>query len=214
MSMTEAEAKKLTEQIRDNINQSARLIQKAHEGRVWVALDIPSFAEWLKKAVGISRARGYQLLDIAKFEDQLREKIDLPEHFILTDRQTRLIKKEGIDRVVEAAHEMTVEDEAVIERRGTSREEANYQSLVEAINEIEDRANETPEPEIGPVEPVEPNVQAKSYFTQFLYQIDDLPGMDLVEPTDFAQIIKDLEASAENIDKLVNDYLGVEQGSE
>ena len=212
MRLTEAQARKLTEQIRDNLNQSARLIQKAHAGKVWEAMGISSFAEWLKKSVGISRARGYQLLDIAKFEDLLRDAIDLPEHFILTDRQTRIIKKSGIDRVVARAKEITEDDSKIIAMSGESAEVSNYQSLVEAINEIDVIEDENIDDTWKPVEPVEPNIAAKSYFTQFLYQLDDLPGMDEVEPTDYAQIIEDLEESVANIDRLVNEYLGVNQG--
>lgn len=202
-----AEAKKLTAQIRDNINQSAKLIQKAHEGKIWLALEMTSFAEWLKEAVGVSRARGYQLLNIAKVEDQVREAIELPDHFILTDRQTRLIKKVGLDKIVERTTELNDEDSAAIALKGEAIEVVNYQSLVEAINEVEAAQSTEHDPQPYFEEPTDPNSHAKNYYTQFLYQIDDLPRLDEAEPTDFKQIISDLEASIETIDELLNDYL-------
>ena len=201
------EAKKLTEQIRDNINQSAKLVQKAHAGKIWLALGIPSFAEWLKEAVGVSRARGYQLLNIAKVEDQVRGAIELPEHFILTDRQTRLIQKVGLEKIVQRTEELNEEDSEAIALRGEAPEIVNYQSLVEAINEVEAAQTNDHDPQPYFEEPTDPNNHAKNYFTQFLYQIDDLPKLDEAEPMDFKQIISDLEASVKTIDELLNDYL-------
>lgn len=211
MTLSKAEAQKLTEQIKDNLNQSARLIQKAHEGQIWKPLGLNSFAEWLKNTLGISRARGYQLLNIAKVEDQVRALLPVPEHFILTERQTRAIAAIGVEKACEQAEQMTEDERHLWSPYGVTEVEANYQSLVEVINEHL-VPNEEPHPDLPHAKPTDNNETALSFYSEFLYQIEDLPKTDEVEPADYPQMIKDLEATVKRIDELVNDYLGAEGG--
>lgn len=207
MAMSEAEARKLTEQIKDNLNQSAKLIQKAHQGKIWTVLGYTSFAEWLDKTVGISRARGYQLLNIAKTEDILNSSLTLPEFFILTDRQTRIINKMGIDeflaQVAKERDEQDMEDDA----------EDNMLMIMDVVNKADQafKANDTIMTQDKP-EPASynHNATATNFYKQFLYQINDLPDTDTIEPTDYREIIADLEVTIEQLDKILDEYLLVE----
>lgn len=206
MSMSKEEARKLTEQIRDNISQSARLVQKAHAEKIWTTLGISSFQEWLSQSLGLSRARGYQLLNIAKTEEQISKLLTLPEFFILSDRQTRTITKLGVDKFVErlakTREENDLEDDA----------EDNLILIMDVCNELDKEfeanniANKQPREEPQP----EPNKYAESFYTQFLYQINDLPGADTIEPMDYKMIIEELENTLANIDENLNSYLLIE----
>lgn len=102
--LTQQEAHNLTQRLRNNVNENARLMKQAWEHKVWETLGYAGFNEWLSKAVGISRTRGYQLLAIATMETQLRDTIELPEQWNLTDLHTRAIISIGAEQFL---HELT-----------------------------------------------------------------------------------------------------------
>ena len=62
VALSRSEALDLTREIREQVDRLYLLLERAHAGRVWLALDYPSWEAWLRQEFQISRQRGYQLL--------------------------------------------------------------------------------------------------------------------------------------------------------
>lgn len=118
MTLSVAAAEALTEKVRTNATDLARLIKQAHEEQVWLPLGYSSFTAWVEGELEWSHTRGFQLLSIASLSDELAESVPLPEGFTLTDLQTRAIisigRAEFIDRLVMEAGEAHSENISII----------------------------------------------------------------------------------------------------
>lgn len=134
--LNQEQALALTRQMKQNSEALSHLMKQAWEGKVWVALGYTSIAEWLKEGVGISRARGYQLLAIAKLEERLISEVALPDEFIISDRATRLVSSFGVeDFITKVQQESTTnpgENEVLISR------------LIHELNEQQAEPQNTP----------------------------------------------------------------------
>lgn len=89
--LTKTEAQRLTDEIKSNLDDIGSLIKQARDGKAWKVLGYASFSDWLQQAVGISRARGYQLINIASLEQDLRGIAPLPTDFAVTSRTVQQI---------------------------------------------------------------------------------------------------------------------------
>lgn len=196
--MTEQEARKLTEQIKDNLSQSAKLVQKAHAGKVWKALGYSSFEGWLKGELGFSRSRGYQLLMVASVENQLRDDFDLPEDFSLSDRETKLVNDYGVsDFITELNH--TLEN---------SSEKINPMAVIfKRLMELKEEKQEKIDRGIELPDPVDPNEIASNFFNAFRHGVVDVMDPEDLDTNHYARMIEELEASIRNIDNTLDDYL-------
>lgn len=196
--MTEAEARKLTEQIRDNLSQSAKLVQKAHAGKVWKALGYSSFEGWLNKELGLSRSRGYQLLMVASVENVLRNDFDLPDDFTLSDRETKLINDHGVEKFSEEVGTYLENSPKKV-----SAFVGIFNRLMELKQEKEERINRG----VEVPDPVDPNEIASHFFNAFRHGVVDVLDPDVLDQNHYDRMIEELSAAIENIDKTLDDYL-------
>lgn len=97
---TKAEARTLTDKIKNNFNEASRLMKEAHDKKVWIPLGYESFTEWLNKEIGISKSRGYQQLHAATLIESIRKAGVLPEGFALTDLQARKVSSRDREEFV------------------------------------------------------------------------------------------------------------------
>jgi hypothetical protein len=67
------EARTLTERIRSALGSSSLLIQEAHQRRAWSALGYRSWDDYVRRALGLSRSRSYELLVHASVITSLSE---------------------------------------------------------------------------------------------------------------------------------------------
>lgn len=93
--MTEAEARQLTEQLQGKTQQLARLLKKAHDGKVWEAMGYTSFTDWANNELPFTHGRAFQLLNIGVLTELLHETSPLSQTFVLTDKQARAISSYG-----------------------------------------------------------------------------------------------------------------------
>lgn len=98
--MSAEEASAITVQIRTNASDLSQLMKQARDGQAWRALGYQNFEEWVRESFGWSRARAYQLINIATLNDELREMVTLPEDWALSDLQTRRIHHFGTEVVL------------------------------------------------------------------------------------------------------------------
>jgi hypothetical protein len=116
------EARTLTERIRAGIEDTGRMLEEAHDRRVWVALGYGSWEKYLRAEFNFSRARGYQLVSHARFlrEVEVSTGVDTAG---LAEGVTRKLQKragEYADRVraeVDAGAEPTAELAEEVARR-------------------------------------------------------------------------------------------------
>jgi hypothetical protein len=61
--LDETRARALTDRIKASANQVSLLLLEAHEGRAWLALGYRSWEHYVRRELGLSRTRSYELLD-------------------------------------------------------------------------------------------------------------------------------------------------------
>jgi hypothetical protein len=92
----------LTTRIRNSTHELGQLIRQARDGRVWLALGFSTFDEWTNESFGWHRSRAYQLLNMAILDEQVREAVQMPETWVLSDKQTRAILHIGANQFLES----------------------------------------------------------------------------------------------------------------
>ena len=165
--LNKSQAQQLTTEIKNNLTENALLIKKAVDGKVWLALGYTNFTEWLNKEVGISRARGYQLLNIARFEDELHQTIKLPASYVLSDLNTRLIFKYGREDFLNAMKEI-----------GTENPIENAEKVETFIAELRDTV-----PAVAPIRGQDAHDDRTATITvkAFLNQVLAIPEPDILD---------------------------------
>lgn len=106
MSVSASEARVLTERIRENINDYARLMVEAWRNKIWLPLGYTSYGAWLRSELGLSRSRGYQILNVGIVEEHIRDRVPLPPDTTISDLNTRAILNYGLDDFI---HRLTLE---------------------------------------------------------------------------------------------------------
>jgi hypothetical protein len=71
--LTSAEARELTEAIRENVVTTSELLLEAHDRQAWRVLGYRSWSEYLATEFDVSRSHSYRLLDQARVMGELRE---------------------------------------------------------------------------------------------------------------------------------------------
>lgn len=61
-SMTEVEARTITRRIRSGVGHVSMLLLEAHERRAWAVLGYPTWEEYVRQELGLSRTRSYELV--------------------------------------------------------------------------------------------------------------------------------------------------------
>lgn len=196
--MTEPQARKLTEEIRDNLSQSARLVQKAHAGKVWKALGYSSFEGWLNKELGLSRSRGYQLLMVASVENVLRESFDLADDFSLSDRETKMINDHGVDQFCSEVNDFL---------DNSPKKVSAYVGIFNRLMELKEEKAQKVSRGVEVPDPVDENEIAANFFNAFRHNIVDVLDPDVLDQNHYRRMIEELSAAIENIDKTLDDYL-------
>ena len=110
--LTQKEALNLTRELRNNVKENSRLMREAWDTKVWLTLGYKTINEWLTEAVGISRARGYQLLAIANMEDRFREALPVSDSFVLTFQATRAVSDYGVNNFINTVKKDTTDKTA------------------------------------------------------------------------------------------------------
>ncbi|MEV8220270.1 hypothetical protein AB0O65_10975 [Microbacterium sp. NPDC077391] len=105
-------ARALTDRIKSNTTDYAHLIYEAWTGKAWLPLGYDSFTAYLQEEIGISRSRGYQLINITLLEQKLKELAVFPDGFTISDYATRIIIKHGVDDFFTALHPLLGTDTA------------------------------------------------------------------------------------------------------
>ena len=115
----------LTTRIRNSTHELAQLIRQARDGRAWLALGYSTFDEWTHESFGWHRSRAYQLLNMAMLDEEVREAVQLPETWTLSDRQTRAILHIGATQFLEALTAVATNDTG-----------ANARKIVQLIGQL------------------------------------------------------------------------------
>ncbi len=115
----------LTTRIRTSTLELAQLIRQARDGRAWLALGYSTFDEWTHDSFGWHRSRAYQLLNIAMLDEEVREAVQLPESWSLSDKQTRAILHIGATQFMEALTAAATNDTG-----------ANARKIVQLISQL------------------------------------------------------------------------------
>lgn len=169
MSLDAAAARELTSKIKKNTAAYARLIHQAWEQKVWLPLGYPSFQEWLSEELGLSRSRGYQLINIAVMEERMRTVgTGLPDAFILSDLSTRLITHFGVEEFL-----------ALYEPSATGSAEENEEAFLTVLASLRaapSNGNVTALPV-----PQSPDHAAAMAVAALMAQASDLPSPDEVD---------------------------------
>lgn len=195
--LSKKQSVQLTSKIKKNLNSSSSLIKKAVEGKVWVALGYSGFAQWLTEAVGISRARGYQLLNIANLEDDLKTRVPLPEYFTVSDLNTRMVIRDGREQFINR----------ISEESGTD-ENANALIVEKALSSIR---GTIPGSEREKIE-ADADLFAENFFRQFAETVEDLPNAEDVDPGYEDAILAELKTALVKVDSALSQYARIAKG--
>lgn len=130
VQLTRAQATKLTEKIRTNLEQTWNLLLEARDKRAWAALDYSSFESYAHDEFGVGRSQAYRLLDQAVVIGELTAASatsngTAPDPVVVSARAAQLVKPV----LEQAAAEVR---EAVKRKRGKRRTEA-AQTAVENL---------------------------------------------------------------------------------
>lgn len=98
--LTEAEARQITKQLQGKTQQLARLLKKAHDGKVWEVMGYSSFTDWANNELPFTHGRAFQLLNIGVLTEMLNEAATLSSTFILSDKQARAISSYGREQFI------------------------------------------------------------------------------------------------------------------
>lgn len=90
-TLTEDEAKQLTNDIKATTNALYVLLKRAHDTRAWSALGYKSWTQYIETEFDFSRARSYQLINQAQVIEEINEAAGIDIY--LTEKEARDIKK-------------------------------------------------------------------------------------------------------------------------
>lgn len=178
--LNQEQALALTRQMKQNSEALSRLMKQAWEGKAWVALGYTSISEWLKEGVGVSRARGYQLLAIAKLEERLISEVYLPGEFTISDRATRLVSSFGVEDFIAKAQREAGDD--------PGENEVLITRLIHELNKQQAEAQPTPvAPEVAHVS----DDHEETIINLFRTHAENLPHANEVEDRNTLTIMRD-----------------------
>lgn len=108
--MTEAQARHTTRLLQAKTEQLAKLIKKAHDGKVWEPMGYGSFTDWANNELPFTHGRAFQLLNIGVLTELLNEAASLSQAFVLSDKQARSISSYGREQFLKDYKSVATED--------------------------------------------------------------------------------------------------------
>lgn len=109
-AMSKAAAEEITNAIKSYATATWVLVKRAHDGRAWKSLGYSTWEEYVTSEFDMSASRSYQLINQAKVISALEEAAPEGTKLMLTEAQTRDIKKE-LPRITEKVKNATSGDE-------------------------------------------------------------------------------------------------------
>ncbi len=199
--LTRSEAEEITRKIKTNFEETGRLIKQARDGKAWKALGYSSFSDWLQNAVGISRSRGYQLINIASMEDDLRAVANLPEDFTLSSRTVQQIINYG-------STDFLLEWGNVSGQNPVQNEQALHE-LVQVVREkLKERDGVSGSSNLSQLLVREPNRYVLIAANALLTQVEEFPLPEEVDDAHLAIVRGKLRDSLTRINEQIGDYSG------
>lgn len=187
----------LTNRIKSNLDEFGALIKRARDGQAWRALGYASFSDWLQNAVGISRARAYQLINIAGLEEDLRAAAALPEDFTISTRSAQQIISFGTDRFFEKWTERT--------GANPSENEATYFTLLGEVRSLL-HVHEADIHSVTAIAVRDPNEHARIASQALLAQLNEFPRPDEVEEGRLSVVRAKLRDALDRINEQLEEY--------
>lgn len=103
----EAEARALTDAIKEGVEKTYRRLLQAHRWRAWSALGYASWRDYAQAEFGMSQSYAYRLLDTARVVEEIEAAVGSPMGEI-TEREARDLKPH-LPAVIEAVREATAD---------------------------------------------------------------------------------------------------------
>lgn len=88
-NLTAAQARKITDSIKANLDTLPKLIHEALTGRAYLALGYISVKEWADVEFGLSRSRIYQMSAWQAVEQKLRAQFELEDNWTIAEEKVR-----------------------------------------------------------------------------------------------------------------------------
>jgi hypothetical protein len=88
-NLTKAQARKITDSIKANLDSFPKLIHEALTGRAYLALGYISVKEWAHTEFGLSRSRIYQMSAWQAVEQKLRSQFELEDEWTIAEEKVR-----------------------------------------------------------------------------------------------------------------------------
>ena len=123
--LNKANARRLTDEIREHVSEAWTLLVEAHERQVWKVLGYPTWEAYVRTEFDMSRSRSYQILDHARVTRELvsasgvSTSVDISEaaarelkghvHEVVTRVHHRLAEGDPDDDPVEVVNEVVTE---------------------------------------------------------------------------------------------------------
>jgi hypothetical protein len=197
--LSREDALELTEKIKSNLREFGGLIKKARDEKAWQILGYPSFSDWIQFAVGISRARAYQLVNIASLEEQLRGIGVFPEDFTISSRTAQEIMNSGSKAFMERMQSLISEDE--------NENEASFADLVTSIREALNDTSSTASPNVIPITGIrDMNRHVFIALNSLMAQVNDFPAPAEVENQHLETVRGKLKEAIEFLEAQVEEY--------
>lgn len=109
-AMSKQAAEQITNAIRSYATATWVLVKRAHDGKAWKSLGYSTWAEYVATEFDMSKSRSYQLINQAEVINALEMVVPEGTQVLLTEAQTRDIKKE-LPRITEKVKAATQDDE-------------------------------------------------------------------------------------------------------
>lgn len=203
--LTRNEAEAITNAIKENINQVGQLIRKARDGKAWKVLGFASFSDWLQNAVGISRARGYQLINISIMEDDLRSIAALPEDLAISSRTVQQITTFGSSDFLARWAEVSGQDPV-------QNEKLLFNLIQEVRVSLQDKYDFSFNSNTAQILNRDPNQYVLIAATSVLTQVEEFPTPEEVDDAHLPVVRGKLRDALTRIEEQIVDYsAGVEQ---
>ena len=143
-ALTESEARRLTEEIKNHTNALWLLIQRAHKGKAYLALGYGSFEEYARTEFDISRSYAYKLLNQANVIAAIETVIPEGTQITLTAGQAAEIKP-VLPEVLASIEERTADLDS--SEAGAMIEQIMREQRDRATTAAEDEAEDSYQPD-------------------------------------------------------------------
>ena len=109
-AMSKSAAEEITNAIKSYATATWVLVKRAHDGKAWKSLGYSTWADYVATEFDMSASRSYQLINQAEVIATLEDAAPDGTKLLLTEAQTRDIKKE-LPRITEKVKNATANDD-------------------------------------------------------------------------------------------------------